>query len=238
MLRQVLGRDALAGVRDGEPDDVAVGRGRDAGSCRPGRCAPGRCRSGCRRRARPARGPPGPAAVRTPRPPFRSTPASSRPGPRTARPPRRPGRPRRRAAGRAVSRPCSIRVRSSRSLIIASSRSESCRAARSSSTCLGVSGPTTSSSSRWTAIWTLVSGVFSSWLTVETMSLLSWSTSRNLVTSWSTTAAPSSPVVAADRQDAGQEEPLLAVVAEAEGVLQAGRQVVGPAAEHLGQRRP
>ena len=38
-----------------------------------------------------------------------------------------------------------------------------------------------------------VSGVFSSWLTVETMSLLSWSTSRNLVTSASTTAAPRVP---------------------------------------------
>ena len=41
--------------------------------------------------------------------------------------------------------------------------------------------------------WMLVSGVFNSWLTVETISLLSWSTSRNLVTSVRTTAAPSSP---------------------------------------------
>ena len=43
------------------------------------------------------------------------------------------------------------------------------------------------------------------------------------------------PVVAADRQDAGEEEPLLAVVAEAERMLQARRQVVGAAAEDLGQ---
>ena len=45
-------------------------------------------------------------------------------------------------------------------------------------------------------------------------------------------------VVAADRQDARQEEPLLAVVAEAEGVIQAGREVVAAAAEHLGPAAP
>ncbi len=41
------------------------------------------------------------------------------------------------------------------------------------------------------AICTLVNGVFSSWLTVETMSLFNRSSKWNLVTSSRTTAAPS-----------------------------------------------
>ena len=138
-----------------------------------------------------------------------------RPGLASARRPRRPARRRGPAARSSLTRPCSIRVRSSRSLIIARMRSASCRAASSSSTCLGVSGPTTSSSRRWTAICTLVSGVFSSWLTVETMSLLSRSSRWNLVTSTRSTAAPiSSSVAGADRHDAGQEVPLLAAVGQ------------------------
>ncbi len=193
------------------------------GCGRPRRCAPGRCRPGCRRRARSARGPPAPAAGRTPQRRSSSIPASR------ARASNRSMASATRSAGAtgwrsSWTRPCSIRVRSSRSLIIASSRSESCRAASSSSTCLALSGPTTSSSSRWTAIWMLVSGVFSSWLTVETMSLLSWSTRRNLVTSVRTTAAPSRPSAASsDGQHVRQEEALLAVVAQAEGVVQARR---------------
>ena len=53
------------------------------------------------------------------------------------------------------------------------------------------SGPTVSSSSRCRARRTLVSGVFSSWLTVATRSLLIWSSRRKRVTSLRTTAAPS-----------------------------------------------
>ena len=55
---------------------------------------------------------------------------------------------------------------------MASNRSELPRASSNSSTCLGVSGPTVSSRSRWMAMLMLVRGVFNSWLTVATRSLL------------------------------------------------------------------
>ena len=73
---------------------------------------------------------------------------------------------------------------------MANSRSALSRASTSSSSCFGSSGPTSSCRSRCSTRRMLVSGVFSSWLTVATMLLFTSSKRRNRVTSSSSTAAP------------------------------------------------
>ena len=69
-------------------------------------------------------------------------------------------------------------------------RSQSWRAVWRRSACVDVSGPAASSTQRWTAMRSEVSGLFSSWATVATRSSRSSSIRRTRVTSWSTTVAP------------------------------------------------
>ncbi len=187
--RQIFGRNAGAGIRHRE-NHVAgrsFRRQRDPPAARA--CGPGRFPAGSAGRA--ATGPCRPApAGQGPGLPARTP----RPGP-AARGWKASNAARNKVAGDSGCRrswlpPCSKRARSKRLLIMANSRSALSRASTRSSSCLGSSGPTSSCRSRCSTRRMLVSGVFSSWLTVATMLLFTSSRRRNRVTSSSSTAAP------------------------------------------------